>query len=83
MQPVQPTGSFGPIRDQPGVLEKSKVAGDGGSGDRQAIGQLLNRTLSRAQQLDDGASIRVPKGVEWVTVAGLMCDCDSVTRLLP
>ena len=49
---VQATGSVGPYPDQPCVSEDLEVLGHSPLADRHGIGQLPNRSLAVAQQLE-------------------------------
>jgi hypothetical protein len=65
------------------------VPRDGGPADRQLLGELADRPVARAQQLDDRPAVRVPEGVEGVSGQGLFTGvrtftlapgCDGATR---
>jgi len=45
------------------------MARDGRTADRQRVGPLADRSLARAKQLDDRASMRISKRVERVAGA--------------
>ena len=52
------------VFDQSGVLQQAEMPRYRGPADRERIGQLLDRAASIAEQLDDGASMRIAERVE-------------------
>lgn len=83
VEAVQPAGALGPVGHQARVLQKAKVARNRRAADRQAVGQFLNGPVPRPQELDDGAPVRIPEGIERISVVRVLCDCAMVTTLLP
>jgi hypothetical protein len=51
--------------------------------DRKLVGELLDRLVARAKQLDDRPPVGVPEGVEWISGSRAQCDSSIVTFLLP
>jgi hypothetical protein len=82
VEPVEPPGAFGPIGHQTGLLEQPQVPRHGRPADRQLLGQLADRPVARAQQLDDRPAVRVPKGVEGVSGQGMQRHRPRVTEML-
>lgn len=83
MEPVEPPRAFGAVGDEAGLLEQAQMARDRGAADRQCVGELLDRAVTGAQQLEDRAPLGVAERVEGVAVEGLESDRPMVTRLLP
>ena len=81
MQPVEPARALGAVRDQAGVLEQPQVARDGRAADRQRVGELADRAVALAQQLDDRPPVRVAERVERVAEQ-VQRDCRTVAKLL-
>jgi hypothetical protein len=67
VEPVDPSGTRHPIRDQTRVLEHLEVLGDGRSADGELLGKLADRTWPLGQDFDDaapgGVSERPPRDV--------------------
>jgi hypothetical protein len=75
VQAVQAAGAFRAVGDQAGVLEQPQVSGDGGAADRELVGELTDRPIAGAEQLDDRPSVRVTEGVEGIARQGAQRDC--------
>jgi hypothetical protein len=59
VEPVDAAGALGLGHDQATVAEHLEVLGDGGTADRQLVGQLLHRRGPAGEQFEDGATGRV------------------------
>jgi len=62
---VHPASPLGAIGDEAGLLEDSKVLGDGGAADREAVGNLTDGTRTQNEAFEDrapgGITERVPR----------------------
>jgi hypothetical protein len=54
------------VDHQPRLLQQPQVTRDGRPADWERVGDLANRALARAEQLDDGPPIGVTQSIEWV-----------------
>lgn len=50
-------------------VQHSQVARDGGTADRQLVGNLLDRSRASREQLDDRTAVRVAKGIEGIPLS--------------
>ena len=66
MESVDATGALGLLDDEAGLLEQPQVPRDRRAADGQGLRELADRPAVAREELDDGAPMRVPEGIERV-----------------
>ena len=64
VQPVQPARPLGTIGHEPRLLQHAQVSRDRGAADRELVGELPDRPISRPEQLDERTPVGIAERIE-------------------